>query len=399
MEHITEKFWQWVDGHRNDDPAKLRLKYHGAEVDGVDIPLAVTQIECRKKFGTKLAETLASNPHFLFPGTINGEQATGDRLAQWHASLISADSRVADLTSGLGIDVMHLARNGCRITALERDQPVAQALAYNAATAKLDNVTVICEDSTEWIRQQADSLYDWLFIDPARRAADGSRVFDLADCAPDLTELQTQMLRVSPAYVAKLSPMLDISRTVSQLKGVVKVYVAGTATECKELVVTVKRDNTEFQGVEAVTILPGGEVHTIAFTNDEERQAEVSYGMPKAGDWLLEPYPAVMKAAPHRLLCSLASATKIAPNTHVYFAPQPGDNSLGRWLRIEAVLPYSSGEIKRFKRRWPEALVAERNFGLSAQALRAKLAVKDGGDTRVLGVSDAQERRWLIVAR
>lgn len=452
MIHITDKFWQWVDEHSADDPAKLRLKYHGAEADGVDLPLAITQIECRRKFGTKLAETLQADPHFLFPGAINGEQSTGDRLAQWHAGLIPPGSHVADLTAGLGIDALHVAQpqptaadgdkpvaqataidgnkpvaqSRSRVTALERDEPVAQALAYNARTMGLDNLTVICEDSTQWIHQQADSSYDWLFIDPARRAADGSRVFDLSDCAPDLTQLQTEMLRVAPAYVAKLSPMLDISRTASQLTGVTRIYIVGTATECKELVAMVCRPASEKaaltrQGaepprkqlraatagsgygpsaltIEAVTLLADGTCHSIAFTAADEREAEVSYGMPKAGDWLLEPYPAVMKAAPHRLLCSLAKAVKIAPNTHVYFASQPGDSSLGRWLQIEAVLPYSSGEIKRFKRRWPQALVAERNFGLSAQALRTKLAVKDGGTTRVLGVTDPHDRRWLIVA-
>lgn len=402
MTDITPAFWQWVEAHSKDDPAKLRLKFHNTAADGIDLPLAITQIECRRRFAPKFAETLSRDPHFLFAGYINGEQATGDRLARWHAGLIPSGSRVADLTSGLGIDVINLTLNGCTATALEQQPDVAAALAYNARTLGLEpRLTVICEDSTQWIRQQADSSYDWLFIDPARRAADGSRVFDLADCTPDLSVLQTEMLRVAPRYVAKLSPMLDISRTVSQLEHVVRICTVGTATECKELVAVVDSlaEAPEQVPVCAVTLLPDGGESRIEFTAAQERSAEVVYGMPKAGDWLLEPYPALMKAAPHRLLCALAGAKKIAPNTHVYFAAQAGDAALGRWLEIEAVLPYSSGEIKRFRRRWPEALVAERNFGLSAQALRAKLGVKDGGTTRVVGVSDASDRRWLVVAR
>ena len=49
------------------------------------------------------------------------------------------------------------------------------------------------------------------------------------------------MLQVAPRYIAKLSPMLDISHVLSELDCVRNIMAVGTTTECKELVVTVER--------------------------------------------------------------------------------------------------------------------------------------------------------------
>ncbi len=71
-----------------------------------------------------------------------------------------------------------------------------------------------------------------IFIDPARRASDGSRVFALADCEPNIIEMLPKLKRVCELLIVKMSPMLDISHTVSELNPF-SVIALGTPTECK----------------------------------------------------------------------------------------------------------------------------------------------------------------------
>lgn len=401
----TPGFFAWIGQHIHDNPSALRLKYHNNTSLGFDVDDAITQIECRQKFGSKLEDTLARDPHFIFPGVINGEQATSDRLAEWHAEFIGEYDSVADLTAGLGIDAMHMCARASEVCAIEMHPHVAEVLRYNAEEMQLDNMEVICGDCQSFLMAQQSDSFDCLFIDPARRAVDGSRVYALGDCKPDLTALQDQMLRVAPAYIAKLSPMLDMNHVAGQLHHLSELIAVGTPTECKELVAVVDRDCDEECQMRAVTLGKEGVIEEFAFTRSQEAAAECTYGMPSVGDCLMVPWPAMMKAAPLKLLAKDYGFTKIAPNTHLYWVatgdlPKSYSGEMlrpGQYLAIKAVIPYSSGEIKRFRRTWPAALVAVRNFGIPAEALRAKLGVRDAGPERVYGLTDHEGKRWLIV--
>ena len=70
MKEFTTEFFDWIRDHASDDVAKLRLKY-GKEYGG-----AITQIECRRKFGKKLEQTLTSFPDFYFPSVLAGEHSS-----------------------------------------------------------------------------------------------------------------------------------------------------------------------------------------------------------------------------------------------------------------------------------------------------------------------------------
>ena len=60
-------------------------------------------------------------------------------------------------------------------------------------------------------------------------------------------------------------------------------------------------------------------------------------------------------------------------------------------------MPYASRIIKRFSSEYPVINVAVRNFGMSADALRTKLGVRDGGPLRLYGFTDANQRKILAV--
>ena len=397
----TKEFFDWIEAHINDNPSKLRLKYTGRKSD-IDIQAAITQIECRRKFNEKLGETLSRFPDFIFPSLLAGEQSTSDRLATYHASLIDEGARVVDLTAGLGIDVFHFAEKASEVTAIEMDPDRFAALEFNAHGLGFNNIKAYNADCRDFVEEclEKNIQFDIAFIDPARRDTEGKRVFALADCQPDVVAMLPALSQICRRLIIKASPMLDIAHTVSALGTHTKWACAlGTPTDCKELLIELDfaKDYKEPQ-IEALT-LGVDNIWSFSFTRSEEAEAPLPQykAMIKDGDYLYEGFPVLMKAGAFKLVAEKFGLSIFNPNTKLYYATENKENFPGRVYKVIAVLPYASKVIKRFKREYPEATVATRNFGMSADALRAKLGIKDGGHIRVYGLTDQREERILVV--
>lgn len=353
------------------------------------------------EFGTKLRDTLSAFPHFIFPSVLAGEQSTGDLLAHYHASLADRASTAVDLTAGLGIDCFALAAKGVKVTAVELDSERAKALRYNAEGLNAD-VTVVEGDCRDFIDSElkAGHRYDLAFIDPARRADDGSRIYAIADCRPDVLAMMPDIAKLCRRLIIKASPMLDVAHTIASLPvRPRRVICLGSLTECKELVVDIEFENEPDETtVSAVSIAPDGTVSSYSFLrSDEAAQPMPQPGQPlKAGDYIYEPYPSLMKAGAFKLLARDYGLEIFAPNTRLFYSPEAVVFE-GERYRVEAVYPYASKVIKRFKSSYPRINVAVRNFGISADALRNKLGVKDGSNLRLYGFTDGRGEPMLAV--
>lgn len=385
--------WAFVEANLKASSSSLRLKYHGKGRE-----MEITQIECRQKFAKKLPQTLTRCPRLIFPSVLAGEQSTSDSLAALHASLaMDLSSAVTacglasaiDLTAGLGIDASHLAEH-FRVTAIDLDPAKAEALRHNFG----DVMHVEQADCRDYIDSYEGERFDVAFIDPARRTADGSRAFALADCQPDVVEMLPSLRRVARMLIVKASPMLDISALAASLPGTYRIIAYGTATECKELVAVVDlHDQSRPFAIEAVTV---GQC-CVSFTLAEEREAKATIAdRVEDGMLLYEPYPATMKAAPFNLISERWGVKKLHSNTHLYVSSTSVDGFPGEEYIIEKVVPYESKHIKRLHREYPSLQVTCRNFDMSPEALRRQLGVKDSGSLRLFAVGTPAGRLMLI---
>lgn len=394
---LDDNFWSWVNDHIADDTNRLRLKY-GRSSGGFDYDSAILQIECRKRFNKKLSQTLAADPHFYFPSKLSGEQSTSDRLADFHSGLVLPDEPMADLTSGLGIDVMHCSRSCSDVTAVERDHVIADALRYNAPNLGCDNITVICGDCRDFISSYKGPKFGTIFIDPARRAQDGSRVYALADCEPDVVAMLDEFSHKCRRLVIKMSPMLDISHTLNELKGCKRIIALGNTTECKELIAVKDFDGVPCETViEAVTLCDDS-MNSFSFTHSEEMDAKSRPSdNPKPGDYLYEPYPSTMKIGAQKLLAERFDLSTFHPNTRLFHSPNVNKDFPGEIFRIERVIEYASKNIKRIKSEYPFISVSAKNFGVSADALRKQLGVRDGGNKRLIALTDSRGNHQMLI--
>lgn len=359
----------------------LRLKYHGDAVKMEEI----LQAECRHKCARKLPRTLL-HEDFRFPSTALAEMATAEPVADFHARLAGDAATVLDMTFGLGIDAFAMARRGAAVTGIELDSHAAEVARGNACALGLD-VEIVNADSVEWLRR-SDRRFDLIFIDPARRDGPG-RHFALADCAPDVTAILPLLLDRARRVMIKCSPMLDITQLRAETMPDADVVVTGTRRECKEVLL----------------ILPGSGL-TRAVTVDDEGEIPPTRGTvspipsaPEPGAWLLEPYPAVMKAGAAGLLDGCFGSCRLAPSTHLYCTAAVPEGFPGEAFEIVEVMEFNKRSVKEIGRRSPMLNVATRNFPLTAPQLVKKLGIKEGGDHRLFGVTTASGHRLLIITK
>ncbi|MDE6769972.1 MAG: RsmD family RNA methyltransferase, partial [Muribaculaceae bacterium] len=234
LSSISDELLMFIKRNIKENPASLRLKYHG-KINNFDLDFALTQIESRQKTKKKLPHFI-NNSCFIFPTTLSAEQASHEAVAAYHASLIEKNSDLLDMTAGLGIDVMTMAQKCSHATACELDETKAQTLRHNCKVLGLDNITVVAADSIEWI-SETDKHFDVIFIDPARRGEDNARTYNFHDCQPDIMNLQAMLSSKTSCLLIKASPLLDVAQTLKDISHVRAIRAICVNGECKEILV------------------------------------------------------------------------------------------------------------------------------------------------------------------
>ncbi len=403
MTPIDYEILDWIGAHADDDVCALRLRHAG----DAELSEAITQIECRRKCVTKLPEFL-SHRGIWFPSTIAAEQCTSEALARFHASLVPEGATVVDLACGLGIDAMAIARRACSVVAIDLDPAKAECLNHNAKTLGISNIDARCADAVEYV-ETTDERFDVAFIDPARRDNRGGRVYALKDCTPDVLAMLPAILRVAKRLIIKMSPMLDVTHTLSELGCSATIHAIGTPKECKELVAICPAGppQTPSQGegllkLVATTILPDNSIINYTPSLPSNPEAPPFRGGMGGADerHLLEPWPSVMKIAPWDSLCHDFGVQQISADTHLFVSDMPPAGFPGDVWHIKRVCGFSKRDLAELRRDYRAINVAARGIGMSADALRAKLWVKDSPtqSPKIFGVKMADGSRKLIIA-
>lgn len=382
------EFAEFILAHEGEDPSALALarKRYASEVE--DFDLALTTLEVRRKLRTKVPQWYAV-PSLRYPLRLSGEQCSSAETAFYKAKVAGSYGRsVADLTGGLGVDSWAFAQVASAVLYNEMKPELADAARQNFTALGLANVRVSCAELCPGkLAEVLDGFTpDVLFLDPARRAQDGRKVFRLEDCEPDVLQLLPELLEACPHVLLKLSPMADITLVSRQLGCVKEVHVVGADGECKELLLKLERGYT-------------GSFRTLIYENGATLALdEVPETVPVlSGDLLFEPGKALLKAGAFDLPCRYG-LEKLEQHTHLYLASEREDalTPFGKWFRILETLPLDKRSIKDIGKRYPRAGVTARNIPMTSDELRKRLGVLDGGTLHIFGVKTAAGNQLLV---
>ena len=388
-------FSDFISQHENDDPVRLLLSRD--KYPDIDMDLAATTLEVRKKLKTKVPEWYAV-PSLVYPFRLSGEQCSSSETARYKAEVIRRLSelgegsyKLADLTGGMGVDSWAFAQVAREVLYNEMNGELARSTQLNFRELGIENVRFRnCFVEPGKVGEVLDGFEpDVIFLVPARRAGDGRKVFLIEECQPDVLGLLPELFGASRYVLSKLSPMADITMACRRLgEHVREVHVVAAGGECKELLFLLDR---EWLGGYSTVVVEGGAVMEIpGQAGNDVRMAgnDVRMGMPRPGDVLFEPGKALAKAGAFNLPCARFGLTKLGHHTHLYAGPAVPEGLVpfGKIFDIVEVLPLSNRTVKEAGKRWPQAEVTARNVPMTSDVLRKKLGCASGGDVHLFGV-------------
>lgn len=390
----TPEVQEYLSANESIDEKKLLLAKK--EILGIPSSEMANQLIGRRKAKQKFPSWYQTTS-IVYPPSANLEQSSSEATAKFKAELIRSElvhsSLLVDLTGGFGVDTFFLGKLFLEVIHIEPNENLSSITAHNHRLLGA-SILHVRQTAEEFLKANKKKV-DLFFIDPSRRS-ESKKVFKLADCQPNIAALQDVLFSFSNFILTKASPLLDIQQALRELKHVTKVAVVSVENECKELLFLQKFGFEGEPFIETINLSNDGSVvERFVFTALEERAATVVFSSPL--DYLYEPNASILKSGAFKLVAKRFGLTKLQANTHLYTSPNLFTDFPGRVFKIEALNP----TLQMFKELLPEgkANVATRNYPLSAQELKKKLKLKDGGDKFVIGFSEEKRKSVVIATR
>lgn len=440
-----EDFWTFLAEHADADPVRLLLSQREwpvlpdelAEFAGL-IPardLAVNTLEGRRKLRKKLT-AWAERADLVYPVPLSAEQCSSEQTARYKAQVAAAAHlaaagtqavaaearetatdarreplRIADLTGGLGVDARAFREVAGEVLYNDMNPLLAAAARHNFPRIGCPDIRIRNRELKPGnLREILDGFQpDVIFLDPARRAGDGRKVFRLEDCAPDVLQLLPELFRACKHLLLKLSPMADITLLARQfgaaaeatgLPGtpVREVHVVASGGECKELLFRLDR---EYAGAYSLHCVEDG--HVLAFGPSETQPAcRYPADAAEVAGWLFEPGKSLTKAGVFNGICGRFGLIKLGRHTHLYLAPEPSETlrAFGNVFKIKEIFPLNKQTLKAAAERRPRADVTARNIPMASEELAKRMQVTPGGNLHLFGVridSATRAGNYLLV--
>lgn len=392
----TPELRDFIQEHLNDDTAGLLLA--AQRYQRIDVPFAVEQIEARKRLKGKLPGWY-ENVELVMGGRVPAEQCSSEVTARYKRSILEGAS-LCDMTGGMGVDFWYMSEGMKRAIYTERNEELCEVAKHNFQVLKDERhpeAEVRCGDGRELPIPSVDIIY----LDPARRAGDGSRVYAMEDCEPNIVEWQDELLRHAKMLLVKLSPMVDITDVLRKLKGVTDVYIVGVRNECKEILVQAHAlGDSLYAGCVKVHCVDFWTDRQMEYTFDSSEETHrVNLASLGVRGFLYEPDVTLMKAQAFGSLCQRFPVYQLDVETHLMTSDEFIADFPGRIFEVEEMIPFSSKVMKRLKNEIPQANIATRNFVMTAEELQKRSGIKVGGEVYLFGAKVKDVGQMLLKCR
>ena len=314
---------------------------------------AFTQWELRKRARAKFAKA----DEMLFTREAL-EQATDERLARFHAIQFPMGAKVADLTVGIGADLIAIAAEH-EAVGYEIDPERAEYARWNLKQHGLE-AEVRERDCLE-----VDWDFEYAFADPSRRAS-GKRTLDPEQFSPNLKALAEKMSHLELGII-KLSPMLPdrFLETIGRRQEFLSLD-----RECREVLVFVGKDQAHGDGAmdNSVWVRHCGTGLLLGNFGHAHRTVD------SPGAFLFDADPGAVRAGCLGELCHQHSLSQLG-DSNGYLT---GDRVESEWLQGFEVLDHGRYDLAELRRKLIELesatpVLKQRHVGLDLQKLSKQL--------------------------
>jgi len=346
---------------------RLRERYDPALVSA-----AVEQAALRVRAQSKFSH--AARMYFTRAGL---EQASSERMARHHARRYASFSRIADLCTGIGGDLIGLAADR-EVLAVDIDPVHARLSELNAAANGVGgSVTVLRADVKDVTLDNVGAV----FVDPARRSSD--RRFSAGASEPALSWCLSLAER-GLAVGIKAAPGLPTDLVPSG-------WELEFVSEHRELKETALWSPSLATTGRRATLLPHGQTMV--------ERPDARLGVEAPGRYLIDPDPAVTRAGLVKELGeSLGECWQIDETIAFLSANADLRTPFGRTLVVEASEPWGLTRLKQVLRALDVGTVDIRKRGSAVDVDELQRRLKlTGSRAATVVLTRADGRPWMLV--
>jgi 16S rRNA G966 N2-methylase RsmD len=384
---LSDDVQKFIVDNLKSDITKLILK--GSPFDTVSIQELANQIIAKQKSLTKLP-TWFSTKNIYYPAKISIEQTSSEITAKYKSELISGDS-IIDITGGFGVDCYYFSKQFNKIIHCELNNDLSTIVKHNYQQLKTNNIDTFSGNGFDFLKNSNQS-FDCIYIDPSRRSDVKGKVFLLKDCLPNVPPKIDFFLSKAKHVLIKVSPILDITNTIRDLKKVKEVHIVAINNEVKELLFLLEKDYLK----EII-------IKTINFQKENPQKFEFNIEEKVTSEYLepltylYEPNAAILKSGGFHQISKKLGVFKLHQHSHLYTSEKLIDFP-GRVFKIENIISYDKKKLLKLLPN-KKANITTRNFPKTVAQIRKETKIKDGGNLFIFFTTNLNNKPKLIICK
>ncbi|WP_372792975.1 class I SAM-dependent methyltransferase [Lutibacter sp.] len=384
---LNKEIQQFINANLKSDITKLILK--GSPFDEISIQEIAEQIISKSKCESKLP-TWFKTANICFPNKLNIEQTSSEITANYKANLVSGNSLI-DITGGFGVDAYYFSQNVKNVIHCEINEGLSQIVTHNFEQLKTKNIETIVGDGLEYL-EKTMSKFDWIYSDPSRRNDVKGKVFLLEDCLPNIPENLDLLFKKSNTILLKISPILDITSAINELKFVKEIHIVAIENEVKELLFILEKNYNQQTDIKTINFK---KTSIQKFNFKLYSEVTATYSEPKK--YLFEPNAAILKSGAFQQISTKLNVDKLHQHSHLYTSENLIDFP-GRSFEIKHIISYNKKELTKLIPS-KKANITTRNFPETVAQIRKKTQLIDGGDQYLFFTTDITNNHIVIICK
>ena len=351
------------------------------------------QLLGRQKAKDKLPLWLVTKGIY-FPAKLSLEQASSEATARYKASLVG-EGTLLDATGGFGVDDYFFAQRCQEVTHCELQEELSEIVAHNFAVLGA-HIHCVAEDSYAYLAREGRH-YDVIYLDPARRDTHKHKVFFLEDCTPDVPHSLDFLWQYTDTILLKASPMLDISRALTQLPQTHEIHIVAVEGEVKELLFLLKKTplTSEVQ-IKTVNMLPT-RTDIFSFFPSEIDQKDIPMTRGYLCRYLYEPNAALVKGKGLFPVGQAYGLAYLNKDSQLLLGENYIPDFPGRVFLIDEILPYDRKLLK--SGQIDQANITVRNFPMKVAEIRERFSIAEGGNRYLFFTLGGIGNKLMIICR
>ena len=382
---LNKEIQDFINANLKTDLTKLILK--GCPFKEISIQEIAAQIVAKNKCQNKLP-TWFRTENIYYPNKLNIEQTSSEITAQYKSKLVFGNSLI-DITGGFGVDAFYFSQKVKNITHCEINEELSKIVSHNYQQLNAQNINTLVGDGIEFLKNYIEKI-DWIYSDPSRRNDAKGKVFLLEDCLPNIPENLDLLFKKTDNILIKISPILDITSAINELKFVKEIHVVAIENEVKELLFLLEKNWNQSISIQTINF---NKTDNQVFKLDLGEQVSATYSEPKK--YIYEPNAAILKAGAFQQVSNHLKIAKLHQHSHLYTS----ENLIefpGRCFEIKNCISYDKKQLRKLIPS-KKANITTRNFPENVEQIRKKTGLKDGGNQYVFFTTDKNNKHIVLI--